>query len=133
MSVIEDRIQLQDVLLRYAAGLDDGDYKMYRSCFCDDVEVSGMGDSPICGIDAWLSYVRKAMSRYSATQHMLGPQLATISGDKATTRTDLQATHYLKEPQGKTFTLWGTYFTEMVRRDNGWKITRHRLVVRGTK
>lgn len=133
MSDFEDRILVQDVMLRYAAGLDDQDYAMYESCFTDDVEVIGMGSSTIHGVTEWVTFVKAAMSRYEATQHMLGPQLATIDGDKATTRTDLQARHYLKGQQGKTFTLWATYFTEMVRINGEWKIKKHRLVTRGSQ
>ncbi len=64
---------------------------------------------------------------------MLGPQLATVNGDTAHPRTDVQARHYLQHPAGSTFTLWATYATDMQRNDGEWKINRHRLVVRGSK
>jgi hypothetical protein len=64
---------------------------------------------------------------------MLGPQLATIDGDSAHCRTDVQAHHYLKEPEGSTLTLWATYETDMARIDGGWKIKKHHLVSRGTR
>ena len=32
-----DRQSLQDVMLRYAAGVDDRNFEIYRSCFADDV------------------------------------------------------------------------------------------------
>ena len=81
--LIADRIALQDVMLRYAAGVDERDYDLYRSCFADDVEVLDFGSEPVHGGDAWLAYVKKALERYNATQHMLGPQLATVDGDTA--------------------------------------------------
>ena len=131
--LIADRIALQDVMLKYAMGVDERDYDLYRSCFADDVEVLDFGSEPVHGRDAWLAYVKKALERYNATQHMLGPQLATVDGDTAHARTDVQALHYLKEPQGSTFTLWATYETDMVRIDGAWKIKRHRLVPRGSR
>jgi len=106
---------------------------MYRSCFADDVEVLGFGPETVHGGDAWLEYVKNALERYGPTQHMLGPQLATVDGDKAHCRTDVQALHYLKEPEGQTLTLWATYETDMQRIDGQWKINRHRLVSRGTR
>jgi ketosteroid isomerase-like protein len=124
---------LQDVMLRYAAGVDDRDPDMYRSCFTEDVEVLDFGPQPYHGIDEWTSYVWSAMEKYSSSQHMLGPQLATIDGDVAHTRNDLQALHYFKEGEHETFTLWATYFTDMRRIGDDWKIFRHRLAIRGSE
>lgn len=128
-----DRIALQDVMLRYAAGVDERDFDMYRSCFADDVEVLGFGDETFNGVDAWVDYVKTALERFGPTQHMLGPQLATVDGDTAHARTDVQALHYLKEPEGATLTLWATYESDMRRTNGAWKIYRHRLVSRGTR
>lgn len=129
----EDRIALKDVLASYGAGLDDGDYDLYTSCFHPDVEVHGMGPQAIYGRDNWLEFVKKAMSRYSATQHLMGAQLATIDGDTASTRTDLQATHFLKDGENNMFVLWATYRSDMVKVDDKWCIKRHELVVRGSQ
>lgn len=128
-----DRIALMDVMLKYAAGVDDRNLELYRSCFADDVEVLGFGDQTYHGADAWTDYVVKALERFGPTQHMLGPQLATIDGDTAQCRTDVQALHYMKDAPDTTLTLWATYETEMKRIDGVWKISRHRLVPRGTR
>ena len=128
-----DRIAVQDVMLRYAAGVDDRDMDLYRSCFADDVEVLGFGAETYNGGDNWTAYVDKALQAYGPTQHMLAPMLATIDGDNADCRTDVQALHYLKEPEGSTLTLWATYRSKMRRIDGTWKIVRHELVSRGTK
>ena len=128
-----DRIALQDVMLSYAAGVDERDFDLYRSCFADDVEVFGFGDEVVHGAEAWLAYVKNALERFGPTQHMLGPQLATVDGDNAHCRTDVQALHYLKEPEGSTLTLWATYKSDMRRIDGRWRIVRHELVSRGTK
>lgn len=128
-----DRIALQDVMLRYAAGVDERDFELYASCFAADVEVLGFGPETFRGRDAWVAYVRQALEQYGPTQHMLGPQLATVHGDTAECRTDVQALHYLKDPEGKILTLWATYRTDMHRTPDGWKIVRHTLVPRGTR
>ena len=103
-SDVADRIALQDVMLRYAAGVDERDFDMYASCFADDVEVVNFGPDPIHGRDAWVSYVKTALEKYGATQHMLGPQYAVINGDDATTRSavrEVWETHgYAIDPHG---------------------------------
>jgi len=63
----------------------------------------------------------------------MSPQLATVSGDTASARTDVQALHVMKDGEGAMFTLWATYLTDFVRTGGGWKIARHELVIRGTQ
>ncbi len=128
-----DRIKLQDVMLKYAAGVDERDFELYRSCFADDVEVVGFGEETVHGGDAWLAYVKDALKQFGPTQHMLGPQLATIDGDSAHCRTDVQAHHYMADKPDTTLTLWATYKSDMVRVGDDWKIKRHELVARGTR
>ena len=128
-----DRFALQDVMLKYAAGIDERDMDLYRSCFADDVEVLGFGAEPVNGADAWVDYVRQALKQYGPTQHMLSPQLATVNGDTAHARTDVQALHYMADAEDTTLTLWATYESDMRRVDGEWKICRHRLVPRGTR
>ena len=126
-----ERIELQDVMLNYAAAADERDLERYGACFTDDVEVVGFGTQTYRGRDAWVSYVWDALQKYSASQHMLGPQLATIDGDDAQTRTDVQALHFLADADTR-LTLWGTYNTTIRRVDGRWLISRHELVVCGT-
>ena len=130
---VADRIAVQDVMLNYAKGVDERDLDLYRRCFADDVEVVGFGDSTVQGGDAWRDYVETALERFGPTQHMLGPVLADINGDDAHCRTDVQAFHVMKDPEGATLTLWATYVTDMRRTAEGWKICRHQLVSRTTR
>lgn len=125
-----DRIALQDVMLDYATGVDERDVERYRACFADDVEVVGFGSGIIQGREPWVEYVWGALDKYSATQHLLGPQHATIEGDTAKTRSDVQAMHVLAD--GGRFTLWASYVTDMRREGERWLICRHELVVRAT-
>ena len=126
-----DRIELQDVMLNYTAAVDERDFERYRACFADNVEVVGFGTGTFHGIEDWVNYVVNALEKFSATQHMLGPQFATIEGDEAQTRNDVQAVNFLAS--GKlSFTLWATYKTTMHRIHGRWLITRHELVICGT-
>jgi len=108
---VADRIALQDVMLKYAAGVDERDFDLYASCFLENVEVVDFGEAPINGRDEWVEYVKGALDNYGPTQHMLGPQLATIDGNNAHCRTDVQALHYLKQPEAKYL-----HFGQLMRR-----------------
>lgn len=133
MSEADDRRQLQDVMLSYAAAVDDRDMARYRACFAEDAEIVGFGEETVTGADAWTASVESQLDAFSSTQHLMSPQLASITGDTATARTDVQALHVLKDGNGAMFTLWATYLTDFVRNDDGWKISRHELVIRGTQ
>ena len=133
MSEADDRRQLQDVMLSYAAAVDDRDLARYRACFAEDAEIVGFGEETVTGADAWTASVESQLDAFSSTQHLMSPQLAAITGDTASARTDVQALHVLKDGNGAMFTLWATYLTDFVRNDDGWKISRHELVIRGTQ
>ncbi|MEK9792270.1 MAG: nuclear transport factor 2 family protein [Halieaceae bacterium] len=133
MSEADDRRQLQDVMLSYAAAVDDRDMARYRACFAEDAEIIGFGEETVTGADAWTASVESQLDAFSSTQHLMSPQLAAITGDTASARTDVQALHVLKDGNGAMFTLWATYLTDFVRKDDGWKISRHELVIRGTQ
>jgi ketosteroid isomerase-like protein len=130
---VADRIALQDVMERYAAGVDERDFDLYTSVFSEDVEVLGFGAETVHGREAWVAYVRDALERFGPTQHLMGPQQAEVEGDIAHCRTNVQAMHFLKDPAGEILTLWACYESDMRRTPEGWKIIRHRLVPRGTK
>jgi len=124
-----DEAAVQKVMACYARHLDERELDLFRALFADRVEVEGFGPAPLVGPDAWLGVVESTLARFGKTQHMLGPVLAEIDGDRALARTDLQAIHVHLPPRTGVFTLWGTYHTEMARGDDGWRIVRHRLAV----
>jgi ketosteroid isomerase-like protein len=132
-STADDRHAIQDVIVTYAASVDDRNFDAYRSCFADDVELEGFGPEPVHGLDTWMEFVVDALASYRATQHMLGVPKIEIDGDTASMRTDVQASHFPSDPDGKTFTLWATYETKLGRHAAGWKIQHHRLVSRAVK
>jgi uncharacterized protein (TIGR02246 family) len=130
---LADRLALQDVMARYAAGVDERDFELYASLFADDVEVVGFAPKPFQGRDAWVAHVRGALERYGATQHLLSPVLAEIDGDHARCRTDVQALHDVAGGGDEVLVLWATYVTDMVRRPDGWQIRRHELIRRAMR
>ena len=116
-----DRIAIQDVMLRYALGVDERDYELYRSCFADDVQVVDFGPEPVDGAEAWLEHVKGALAKYGSTQHMMGPVYATIDGDVAEVRTNVRALHCPKNENAPSFTLCALYETRMERSQAGWR------------
>lgn len=128
-----DRLGAQDVIVRYAASIDERDFEALRTCFEPDVEIHGFGGEVLHGSDAGIAFVRKALAPFEATQHMLGPPSVELRRDEATLRTELQAQHFFREPRGQIFTLWGRYRSALVRSSDGWRMQRHALHIIATR
>ena len=62
MSDADDRRQLQDVMLSYAAAVDERDMARYRACFADDVEIVGFDATIVKGGDAWTASVERVVN-----------------------------------------------------------------------
>jgi hypothetical protein len=130
---LADRLATQDVMVRYAACLDERDWVAYRDCFAPDVEFHDFGPQVISGVDAWIEFVEGVLDRFEATQHMLGPPRIVLSGSQAELRTELAAQHFYHEPKGRIFSLWGSYRSTLVRLPERWCIRRHALETRATR
>ena len=125
---ITDRFAIQDVMVRYAVGLDTRDFELIASCFTEDVVVAGFGGKdPVLGRDLWIVRVRKLLQRFGPTQHLIGNYFVEQRGDEVTMRSSVQATHVMADDPKATFTLWGTYHDVLVRQDGQWRIKSPRL------
>jgi hypothetical protein len=131
--LLADRAALQDIMLTYAASVDEGRFDVYGSCFADDVEVLGFTAEPLRGRDSVLKFVKTAMSAFAASQHSVGPSLITIDGSSAHARTSVRNLFNLKEPEDGVLMSWGTFETDFERIEDTWKITKHQLLIKGAK
>ncbi|MDA9623290.1 nuclear transport factor 2 family protein [Rhodobiaceae bacterium] len=130
----ESRFEIIDVMNKYAIGIDTKDYKLFRSIFYDDVEVSivytpnfGTGNTVnIKGADNWVNYVDSEISKFRNTQHMLGNPMISYDGKVAIVRTDLRAIHYYANKPDVSTTFWGYYETHMIN-EGEWKVIKHTL------
>ena len=120
---LADRAAIQDVLLRYARGVDRRDLDLVSSCFVPDASYEGALASGTIG-DA-LARLRERMGRYESTMHFIGNQLVELHGDTASSETYAVAYHRLTEAGiAKLFTVGIRYLDELVRASDGWHISR---------
>jgi hypothetical protein len=125
---VADRLAVQDTVTRMAVHADRRDWHAFTGIFAGQVSVDytaliGGAPSSVAGADlvaGWAS----ALGGYQATQHLVANQLVEVDGDAATATATFQATHYLPNPHGgPLWTLGGTYRWELVRDQDGWKIS----------
>jgi ketosteroid isomerase-like protein len=124
---IADRLAIQDVMTRYATGVDTRDEELFAGCFTADVVVSGFGREPFEGLEAWIGFFRRALDRFTVTQHMISNHAVEVEGDRAKMRTYVQATHLMTAAPGTMMTIWGVYHSELVRDGDTWRISLHHV------
>jgi 3-phenylpropionate/cinnamic acid dioxygenase small subunit len=125
---LQDRLDVVDVLYRYASALDRRDWSLLRTCFVDDVVGRYSARGEVRGYGALEAMCRRALEPLDASQHLIGNPVVSVDGDVATASCYLQAQHVrLGEPGGETYTIGGSYHDELRRTPSGWRITTRRL------
>ena len=82
-----DRAALGELINRYSAAIDQGDWALFRSCFTEQVEVD-ITDTPVGGafgarsiaVDDWVKAVANGLADYSRTQHYSNNHVIDLSG-----------------------------------------------------
>jgi len=115
-----DRAAIEDVLRRYARGVDRRDLELVASCFTADAAYDGaLARGTIT--DA-LAALRVALDRYASTLHFLGNQLVEVDGDTARSETYALAHHRFADGTFRVVAV--RYLDELVRVRDGWRICR---------
>jgi hypothetical protein len=147
MRYLLDRIEIQDILARYAAGQDnhqDDDHEVlieWDEVFTSDAIVDFTQAGPGFGKCSYRDLARVMRGEegrsglmngaFQKWQHMLGLPLVSIDGDSATSRIDLLATHVGRTNANTPWHLFDAciFHDELVRTEYGWRIKYRRLEV----
>lgn len=122
-----DRLEIQDVIHRYARGLDRHDDDVLRSAFHDDaMDNHGPWAGPREEFVAWAN--GPCHSHTNAHLHQITTHTCEIDGDVAHTESYCQWVHRLKDEQTVTVG-GGRYVDRLERRDGEWRIVVRRLVL----
>ena len=130
---LADESDLADLLHRYAFGLDHEDWELWRSVFADEVTMDMSDYQPKppprpAQADLVVANASVMFAGLERSQHFMGTHRFAIDGDTATITAHMRAEHWLRTGQGSDrYTMFGTYFDEAVRTDDGWKLVKVRL------
>ena len=126
-----DRAEITDLLSRRGRLGDEMRYDEVRDVFADDVVfVSHDGIERARGADTLRDMLAGLTAKYSAFHHAITNTLVELDGDRATVRSNIVATHVLKDDPTKTWVVKGSYHDEAIRTPNGWRLSRcqpHRI------
>ena len=123
---LSDRIEIDDLLTRYAVGVDRKDWDLWETCFTPDAFIDyrafGGTSGSVKEVRAWLE---KTMVIFPMSQHMVINREVAISGDRARCRSGFYNPMTWPTPEGEPTKLsidGGYYCDELVRTPDGWKI-----------
>lgn len=122
---IADRLEIDDLLTRYATAVDNKNWDLYASCFTPDASIdytsSGGIKGTVAEVKAWLAQI---MPTFPMTQHLVVNRVITISGDTASCRSCLFNPMGLPDDTNGLLLFFegGYYSDKLVRTADGWRI-----------
>ena len=131
LTSVLDRVELNEVMNRYAASIDLRDWPRLRTVFVDgeiEADFTSMGVKQVFRgpAEVWVELVRQTIAGFDATQHFFANHSAEIDGDRALDTRSMQARHQLGDAH---YTIGGYYTGQMLRTAAGWRIARYKLTV----
>lgn len=124
---ISDRIEINDLLVRYTRCIDTKDWNRLDTCFTPDAHVdytqSGGTKGKYPDVRAWLE---KALAPFPMTVHYITNSAVELDGDRASARTAVYNPMGYGKKDGSLhmFTVGAYYVDELVRTPEGWRIAR---------
>jgi 3-phenylpropionate/cinnamic acid dioxygenase small subunit len=135
----DDRLDIDEVMYRFAAAIDTCNWAEYRGVFTDEIDVDySSWRAESLGryqADAWVDRGRRLFPGLDASQHTItNVRVTSQSADTAQVTAYVRADHVLLNRFGDSvFTCAGFYTDSLVRTHAGWLIAAKRLTVRWTE
>jgi len=122
---ISDRIQIDDLLIRYTVAIDKKDWDLLDTVYTPDAKIDYTESGGIKGeypeVRAWLA---KALAPFTMTQHLISNSVIELDGDAARGRTMVFNPMGTDDGNGglKIFYVGAWYVDKLVRTSEGWRI-----------
>ncbi|TQM42951.1 nuclear transport factor 2 family protein [Pseudonocardia cypriaca] len=121
MGTTDDRRDVEDLVQRLAACLDDGRFDDMRSLFTADATASTPGGTAE-GRDALVAQAARNHTPDKATQHLIAGVLVELAEHTATARANALVT--FADRDGRPQLMMGEVYRFSARRtDEGWRLT----------
>jgi 3-phenylpropionate/cinnamic acid dioxygenase small subunit len=126
---LSDRIEIEELLVRYSRALDRREFDTLETLFTQDATFDAGGLGCPTTPAAIRAMIEGTLTGLDATQHLVGKSLIELDGDEADVRTYLISQHIREATEGpvKHYFLGGEYADRVVRTPDGWKIAYRRL------
>jgi 3-phenylpropionate/cinnamic acid dioxygenase small subunit len=124
----DTRVDVSEVLVRYATGIDRRDWALFRSCFTEDCDVDYGDIGAWHGTDAITEWMERSHAACGHTLHRITNQAVAISPGGVAARSYVDAIVMAADNRSGAHAV-GYYDDELVRTREGWKIARRRFTM----
>jgi ketosteroid isomerase-like protein len=121
---LQDRMEITDVLYRYASTIDRFDSEGLRSVLADDVWAQYGNAEPVSGGDAVASWIGEATANVIWQHHLLSVYHVEVDGDRARALVYHTSHQVFEDDPDTAKLLVGRYHDELRREHDGWRISR---------
>jgi 3-phenylpropionate/cinnamic acid dioxygenase small subunit len=128
MTALEDRLEITDVLVRYATGIDRRDWPLFRTVFTADCVLDYGEIGSWNGVDAVTDFMEQTHAMAGHTLHRMSNQAIAVDGDTASARSYVDAL-IMSADNTSGVNAVGFYDDDLARTAGGWRISRRRFTV----
>lgn len=121
---LADRVELSDLIHRYAMAVDDRDYDTLEALYAEEATFVGRTASPV-GRAAVVDYLRTTQAVNGVTVHCPTSQVVKFNGPDQATGVVVSSAQL--DVEGDMTYLVFRYHDEYVRRDGRWQFARREL------
>jgi hypothetical protein len=125
LQYLSDRLEIQDLLHRYADAVETQDWELLATCFSADASVDYSASGGAKGTLAEASaFLAQTIPMFSATHFLVANSQVSVEGDDGRARTHFQTTMILAGEGRSQYLIVGGYYNDRLRRtSDGWRIT----------
>ncbi|MGF7237703.1 MAG: nuclear transport factor 2 family protein [Frankia sp.] len=119
-----DRMDITDLLYRYASSIDRKDIDGVRGTFADDLWAQYGNAEPMVGGDTVAKWIDEATRDCVWQHHLLSVYHVDIAGDTAKALVYHTSHQVFRSDPDTAHVLVARYHDELKRADDGWKLSR---------
>lgn len=124
VQALHDKMEINELLTRYASGVDGRDWELWKSVFTPDAYVDYSSAGAAAGSrDEVAAYLEQGIGRLPWTQHYITNVEIRLDGNRAKVRAMFYNPMQLPDVEGPSY-CGGYYHHDVVRTDDGWKSER---------
>ncbi len=124
MQEISDRLEIQDLMVRYSYAIDSRNWDGLDDVFTPDahIDYSVFGGS-VGNLAETKAFLTDAMPMFTTLQHMVSGTTIEFDGDTATTKTQCHNPMTMGDAENPDLMVCGLWYVDkLVRTPDGWRI-----------
>ena len=121
VQAVSDKIEIGELLARYARAVDTKDWELWKTVFTSDAHLDYTSATPCIGSrDEVAAWMERSLRAVPMTQHFISNVEIELDGDRAKVRAMFYNPMHLPGMAEMSY-CGGYYHHDMVRTPGGWK------------